>query len=1043
MPSWKKHFQVVAANSKVTRNLGSRPDYVGPGAYGNKFVSYLPEIYSGPPNRLERYQQYDQMDQDSEVHSSLDTIADFATNTPEKEDVPFEIFFKGKEGPTQAEIDILNTAMRQWCYINSFQQRIWRIFRSTIKYGDQFFIRDPETFELYWVDPYKVQSVIVNPAEGKKPEYYLINDLDINVQTKVGTIPRSQAVNQIQSPSMVNNPAGAAGASTAYNNQAQAASWVGKTKGVSGQGINELAVNAMHVVHISLSEGLDANWPFGNSILESVFKVYKQKELLEDALIIYRVQRAPERRVFYVDVGNMPAHKAMAYVERIKNEIHQRRIPNRSGGGTSILDAAYNPLCLALDTKIPLLDGRTLTLSDLIEEYKQGKENWTYGCNPNTFDIEPAKITNAQITKKNTNLIRIWLDNGKYIDSTYDHKFVLRSGEEVRADQLIEGNSLMPFYTDESAIGKSCKTKYQRVFHNGNKSWQFIHRMVADNLKLGELVYNNVYENSKKQVIHHVDLNRFNNDPKNLVWMNAKDHWLLHSDMSKTKEHSQKISNRNKKMWMDLSFKKKVFDNQKIKFDEKILMFIENTIGQKIQHADDLINDLNNNGQFISYFRELNKNNTSSIKNQRFTYRHLKLLCRHFGFKNWRHFRNCQFVKKQIVKNNFYQNISFSKKICDQLLLELSSNNKINTILKNLNSNLEFISEWKKINNKDVIHKKAKRTKTFDVFNYKHLRTFAVLNSFKNVSHMQQQLQLHNHKVVKVEYLNGLFDTGDITIETPSGSHWFATDAGVFVHNSIMEDYFFPTSAEGRGSKVDTLPGGENLGQIDDLRFFNNKLMRGLRVPSAYLPTGPDDGQQSYTDGRVGTAYIQEFRFSKYVTRLQHLMITNFDLEFKLFLAKRGIRIDSSSFELRFWTPQNFGKYRQMEIDAAQINIFQPLADVKWISKRFLAKRFLGLTDEEILENERMWMEENPKATKGQAIPTESPGLGSVGIRPSSSDLGEPDLDLEEPEGESPGGDTGKEDRNTGGEGGAAGGEGSGGEAPPPESTAPGDTFGA
>jgi hypothetical protein len=208
-----------------------------------------------------------------------------------------------------------------------------------------------------------------------------------------------------------------------------------------------------------------------------------------------------------------------------------------------------------------------------------------------------------------------------------------------------------------------------------------------------------------------------------------------------------------------------------------------------------------------------------------------------------------------------------------------------------------------------------------------------------------------------------------------------------------MEDYFFPTSAEGRGSKVDTLPGGENLGQIDDLRFFNNKLMRGLRVPSAYLPTGPDDGQQAYTDGRVGTAYIQEFRFSKYVIRLQNLIIANFDLEFKLFLAKRGIRIDSSSFELRFWLPQNFGKYRQMEIDAAQINIFQPMADVKWLSKRFLAKRFLGLTDEEVLENERMWLEENPKAAKNQTASGVEPGLGAVGIRPIS-DFGAPDNDF-------------------------------------------------
>ena len=75
-----------------------------------------------------------------------------------------------------------------------------------------------------------------------------------------------------------------------------------------------------------------------------MFKVYKQKELLEDSIIIYRTQRAPERRVSHIDAGNMPSHKAMAFVERVKNEVHQTRIPNKTGGGTNVMDAAYNPI---------------------------------------------------------------------------------------------------------------------------------------------------------------------------------------------------------------------------------------------------------------------------------------------------------------------------------------------------------------------------------------------------------------------------------------------------------------------------------------------------------------------------------------------------------------------------------------------------------------------------------------------------------------------------------------------------------------------------
>ena len=117
--------------------------------------------------------------------------------------------------------------------------------------------------------------------------------------------------------------------------------------------MNESAVDAKHIVHLSLTEGLDYYWPFGQSVLENIFKVYKQKELLEDAILIYRIQRAPERRIFKIDVGNMPSHMAMQFVERIKNEIHQRRIPTHNGGGQSVMDATYNPLSINEDYFFP------------------------------------------------------------------------------------------------------------------------------------------------------------------------------------------------------------------------------------------------------------------------------------------------------------------------------------------------------------------------------------------------------------------------------------------------------------------------------------------------------------------------------------------------------------------------------------------------------------------------------------------------------------------------------------------------------------------
>jgi hypothetical protein len=190
---------------------------------------------------------------------------------------------------------------------------------------------------------------------------------------------------------------------------------------------------------------------------------------------------------------------------------------------------------------------------------------------------------------------------------------------------------------------------------------------------------------------------------------------------------------------------------------------------------------------------------------------------------------------------------------------------------------------------------------------------------------------------------------------------------------SINEDYFFPQTSDGRGSKVDTLPGGTNLGEIDDLKYFTNKLFRGLRIPSSYLPTGADDSQASFNDGRVGTAYIQELRFNKYCERLQYLLTEVFDTEFKMFMYTKGLNIDPSLFEINFNPPMNFASSRQASIDAERINTFNTIQAIPFISNRFALKRFLGLTDEEVAENERLWGEEN-----GKGMPTHTDAAGEL-----------------------------------------------------------------
>jgi hypothetical protein len=132
-----------------------------------------------------------------------------------------------------------------------------------------------------------------------------------------------------------------------------------------------------------------------------------------------------------------------------------------------------------------------------------------------------------------------------------------------------------------------------------------------------------------------------------------------------------------------------------------------------------------------------------------------------------------------------------------------------------------------------------------------------------------------------------------------------------------------------------------------------------LRIPSSYLPTGADDGASQYNDGRVGTAYIQELRFNKYCERLQDMVAEDFNSEFKLYLQSKGANIDYAMFDLRLTPPQNFAAYRQAELDNNRISTFTSMAAVPYISNRFALERFLGLSTEEIAENERLWREEN------------------------------------------------------------------------------------
>lgn len=173
---------------------------------------------------------------------------------------------------------------------------------------------------------------------------------------------------------------------------------------------------------------------------------------------------------------------------------------------------------------------------------------------------------------------------------------------------------------------------------------------------------------------------------------------------------------------------------------------------------------------------------------------------------------------------------------------------------------------------------------------------------------------------------------------------------------SIQEDYFFPVTAAGRGSRVETLPGGTTW-ETPELDYFLAKVFRALRIPTSYMKGSDAQGAQ-YNDGKVGIAYIEELRFANFIQRLQVIIEEVFDREFKTYLQVTGINIDPDIFKLSLPEPQNFALYRQAALDADLINSFKSIEDTAFLSKRFILKRYLGLTEDDIQMNEAMLKQE-------------------------------------------------------------------------------------
>ena len=172
-------------------------------------------------------------------------------------------------------------------------------------------------------------------------------------------------------------------------------------------------------------------------------------------------------------------------------------------------------------------------------------------------------------------------------------------------------------------------------------------------------------------------------------------------------------------------------------------------------------------------------------------------------------------------------------------------------------------------------------------------------------------------------------------------------------HMSMLEDFWLPRREGGRGTEITTLPGGANLGEIDDITYFQRKLYRSLNVPISRL-----EAEQSFSLGRSTEITRDELKFTKFIQRLRKKFIPLFLDMLKTQLVLKGIiNVEEwpkikEHIQFDFLKDGHFAELKAQELLNDRINMLGSVENYigTFFSKEFVYKQVLRMTDFEIKE---------------------------------------------------------------------------------------------
>ena len=267
-------------------------------------------------NRKRRYRDYEEMDEYPEIGAAFDIYADDSTQKGTR----------SERWTIKSESDLVVDEVNRLYDQLNMHKFLWDIVRNTVKYGDCFT---------------ELVLDVNKPEEGLKKIKILNPNWILRVENEFGYLKKFlQEIPDLQTIQY---------------------SEIGSSTGME-KAVKYIELDKNQIVHFRLHTSDPIFYPYGKSIAALCHRVFRSLKMMEEAMMIYRLSRAPERRIFYVDTGNLPTSKAEMFIERLKQKFKKEKFYNSPKG---TVDARYNPMSMDEDFFVPTKNGRGTKIDTL------------------------------------------------------------------------------------------------------------------------------------------------------------------------------------------------------------------------------------------------------------------------------------------------------------------------------------------------------------------------------------------------------------------------------------------------------------------------------------------------------------------------------------------------------------------------------------------------------------------------------------------------------------------------------------------------------